>query len=204
MSPPSRRQLHTREILERLEADESVSQRSLSRDLGIALGLTNLLLRQMARKGWVRLRRLKANRVRYLITPSGVAEKARLSSDYLRESIRFYSDARNRLRTLFAPLTAEATGASAPLRVVFWGAGEVAEIAFVCLQDSGVVLVGVIDDHRVGRRFFGHEVKPSQSVTGCDLAGEAFDRLIVFAVDPSSADAHLERVGIDQERVLFV
>ena len=203
MSSPTRRQLHTREILERLEAGPSVSQRSLSRDLGIALGLTNLLLRQMARKGWVRLRRLKANRVRYLITPSGVAEKARLSRDYLRESIGFYSEARNGLRALFAPLAEEAGASATPLRVVFWGANEVAEVAFVCLQDSRLVLVAVVDDHRVGGRFFGHEVRPSQSVRGLDVAGQQFDRVILFpGLDAAAVHQQLAQAGIAPERVL--
>jgi hypothetical protein len=203
VSSPNRHQLHTREILERLEAGEPVSQRSLSRDLGIALGLTNLLLRQMARKGWVRLRRLKANRVRYLITPSGVAEKARLSRDYLRESIRFYSEARNRLRTLFAPLAVEAGESETPLRVVFWGAGEAAEVAFICLQDSRLALVAVVDDHRVGRRFFGHEVRASQCVSGLSVAGEPFDRVIVFPVADGMSVLHqLAQAGIAPEHVL--
>jgi DNA-binding MarR family transcriptional regulator len=203
VSSPNRRHLHTREILERLEAGESVSQRSLSRDLGIALGLTNLLLRQMARKGWVRLRRLKANRVRYLITPSGVAEKARLSRDHLRETIRFYAEARNRLRTIFAPLAMEAGATAVPLRVVFWGAGEVAEVAFICLQDSSLVLVAVIDDNRVGNRFFGYEVRPSQSVEGLHVAGEPFDRIIVFpGADAASVHQRLGEVGRGADRVL--
>ena len=205
MSLPTSRQLHTREILERLESGDAVSQRSLSRDLGIALGLTNLLLRQMARKGWVQLRRLKANRVRYRITPSGAAEKARLSRDYLRESVRFYGEARNRMRALFAPLTAEATATTAPLRVVFWGAGEVAEVAFICLQDSHLVLVGVIDDGRVGGRFFGHEVRGSHMIDGPALAGEPFDRVIVLtATDASSVCQQLVAAGIHPDHVLSV
>jgi hypothetical protein len=205
VSSDKRRLSHTRAILERLETADTVSQRSLSRDLGIALGLTNLLLRQMARKGWVRLRRVKPNRVRYLITPQGIAEKTRLSRDYLRDSIRFYAEARNRLRLSFTALAAEAATAPAPLRVVFWGAGEVAEIAYVCLQDTGLSLVAVVDDSRAGGRFFGYEVHPSGSVQGLLVAGQPFDRVIIFSV-AADASVHnqLSRAGIDLTRVFPV
>ena len=205
MSPSNSRNLHTREILERLEAGEPLSQRSLSCDLGIALGLTNLLLRQMARKGWVRLLRVKPNRVRYLITPAGLAEKARLSVEYLRYSIKFYADARDRIRGSFSTLVREAEAESRPVRVVFWSASEIAEIAYVCLQDSDVRLVGVVDDARVGSRFFEHSVLSSGSVDGGRLAGKPFDRVVVFPVeDPVAAQRRLIDSGVSLQSVFLV
>lgn len=201
MYPDQRRELHTREILGRLEQGDPVSQRSLSRDLGIALGLTNLLLRQMAKKGWVRLRRVKKNRVRYLITPAGIAEKSRLSANYLRYSIRFYAEARNRIQSSFAALVANHE-ASTHLRVVFWGAAEIAEVAYVCLQDSCVVLVGVVDDECIGRRFFGHEVRSSRSVQGERLDGQPFDKVIVFPItDTTAVRNQLLEAGVPLQRV---
>jgi DNA-binding MarR family transcriptional regulator len=56
------------------DKDDPRSQRSLSRDMGIALGLTNLIIRRLVHKGWVRIIRIKPNRVRYLLTPAGIAE----------------------------------------------------------------------------------------------------------------------------------
>jgi hypothetical protein len=178
----------------------------LSRDLGIALGLTNLLMRQMARKGWVRLLRVKRNRVRYLITPAGLTEKARLSVEYLRYSIKFYSDARNRLRVSFGALAQQTEPRDGPIRVVFWSAGEIAEIAYVCLQqDSDLRLVGVVDDECVGRRFFEHSVQPSGSVADSRLDGQAFDKIIVFPVgDPAAIQRRLVDSGISQHRVFLV
>lgn len=204
MLPRDARDHRTREILAKLEAGQTVSQRSLSRDLGIALGLTNLLLRQMARRGLVRLRRIKPNRVRYLITPAGVAEKARLSHKYLRESIVFYADARRRMQGAFDVLTKEHAERS-PVRIVFWGAGELAEIGYVCLQDSSITLVGVIDNHRVGQRFFGHPVRPSSCLVGDSLDGECFDRLVVIALDDeTNVVTELSRTNVDIGRVFWL
>jgi hypothetical protein len=194
----------TREILAKLEAGQAVSQRSLSRELGIALGLTNLLLRQMARQGLVRLRRVTPNRVLYLITPAGVAEKARLSHKYFRDSISFYVDARRRIQTSLSFLTPE-VDSRAGLRVVFWGAGELAEIGYVCLQESNIALVGVVDDDRVGRRFFGHPVQSSSLLHGECLNGTPFDRLIVFALeDDAKVACDLSRSSVDVQRVFWI
>jgi DNA-binding MarR family transcriptional regulator len=46
---------HSRRILDAFESDHGVSQRSLAKELGIALGLTNLLVKRLVRKGWVRV-----------------------------------------------------------------------------------------------------------------------------------------------------
>ena len=59
-------------ILDVVAADRAVTQRSLARDLGIALGLTNLLIKRLVRKGWMRVTHISPNRVRYLITPAGI------------------------------------------------------------------------------------------------------------------------------------
>ncbi len=204
MSALHSRDDRTREILAKLEAGHAVSQRSLSRELGIALGLTNLLLRQMARQGLVQLSRIRRNRVLYLITPAGVAEKARLSHKYFRDSISFYVDARRRIQASLSLLVEEA-GAAADLRVVFWGAGELAEIGYVCLQESTITLVGVVDDERVGRQFFGHRVHPSSMLRGDCLDGTHFDRLVVIALDDDAKVAcDLSRSDVDIQRIFWI
>jgi hypothetical protein len=65
----------TFELLSEIEAQPDQSQRSLALHLGIALGLTNSLVRGLIRRGWVRAVNIKPHRVRYLLTPAGVAEK---------------------------------------------------------------------------------------------------------------------------------
>ena len=72
---------HTLRLLSRIETEQVVTQRSLSKDLGIALGLTNLLIRRVAMKGWVKIVNIRPNRVRYLITPAGIIEKSRITRD---------------------------------------------------------------------------------------------------------------------------
>ncbi len=196
---------HTHKLLTAIEADQHQSQRSLARSLGIALGLTNLLLRRLVKKGWVRMIQIRPNRVRYLLTPTGIAEKARMSRDSLQYSVRFYTDARNRIREQFANIGPNGTpggdGAPGERRIVFLGAGEVAEIGYVCLQETELQLIGVIGDTRRAR-FFNVPIYPMTDLRGQQLGGEPFDWLLVMSFDDrertaatlTEADVPLDRV----------
>ena len=196
---------HTHKLLAAIEADQHQSQRSLARSLGIALGLTNLLLRRFVRKGWVRMIQIRPNRVRYLLTPTGIAEKTRMSRDSLQYSVRFYADARNRIREQFVQIGCngkpDGGRASGEQRIAFLGAGEVAEIGYVCLQETDLQLIGVIGD--TGRaRFFNVPIYPFDELRGQCLGGEPFDWLVVMSFDDrertaatlTAADVPLDRV----------
>ena len=196
---------HTHKLLAAIEADQHQSQRSLARRLGIALGLTNLLLRRFVRKGWVRMIHIRPNRVRYLLTPTGIAEKTRMSRDSLQYSVRFYADARNRIREQFVQIDSNGNSdggrASGERRIVFLGAGEVAEIGYVCLQETALQLIGVVGDTSRAR-FFNVPIYPLAELRGQHLGGESFDWLLVMSFDDrertaamlTAADVPLDRV----------
>lgn len=154
---------YERRILVEVEAGRGESQRSLARSAGIALGLTNLVLKRLVRKGWVRITRVKPNRVRYLITPAGIVEKARMSRAYFAYTTRFYAEARDRIRERFQLLSAawpeHLTDASGAKRIVFYGASEVAEIGYVCLQETDLCVTDVVTSNGE-TRFFGLRVHP--------------------------------------------
>lgn len=191
-----------RRILHEVEAGRGVSQRSLARNVGVALGLTNLLLRRLARKGLIEIIKVKPNRVRYVITPAGVAEKARMTRAYLDYSLRFYAEARERLQHSFARLSAEwPPSEGADKAIVFYGAGEIAEIGYVCLQDSDLKLVGVADDER-RRPFFGLPVHPAEQLGPERLAGIPYGRVLVMSLRDSDVKrAMLEERGCPADRI---
>ncbi len=49
----------------------SVTQRNLAKKLGIALGLTNLYLKRLARKGYIKLKTVPPKRIKYYLTLKG-------------------------------------------------------------------------------------------------------------------------------------
>jgi len=134
------------QLLEAIDCDCHVSQRSLARELGIALGLTNLLLQRLAMRGLIRVAKVKSRRVRYLLTPAGIAEKTRMSQRAFENAVARYRAARERLEDSFTTVSASFASASTDKPIVFYGTGEVAEIGYVCLQNFDLRLVGVIDD----------------------------------------------------------
>jgi len=114
--------VHTREILAEIERGKGVTQRSLSKRLGIALGLTNSLIRRLVNKGYVKVVNVRPNRVKYLITPAGIAEKARATRSYLARTVHLYTETRQHIHAGLLAATERANG-NGRVRVVFYGAG---------------------------------------------------------------------------------
>ncbi len=170
-----------REILAQLEARRPVTQRSLASDLGIALGLTNLLMRRLVKKGWVRIKRVSARRILYLITPAGITAKAELTRQCFVSSLAFYRETRTRVRERLGMVSADLQATAGPVsgRVAFCGAGEVAEVAYICLAEVGLELIGVVDTCE-GSPFLHFTIRPFSSLAGGTLDGLAFERLIVM------------------------
>ena len=188
-------QQYEHQILTEIGGGRPHSQRSLANRLGIALGLTNLLVSRLVRKGWIRVIRVRPNRFRYLLSPAGVAEKARLSRLVLQDSIRFYISARDRIREQLAGVGGSAT------RIVFYGTGEVAEIAYVCLQETDLNLVGVVDDN-TDRRFFGFVVQSTDALRDGVVGGTPYDRLVVTSFENrKTTQAKLRALGVPAERI---
>src|ERR1051325_7861512 len=90
------------QLLEAVEQNARVTQRSLANKLGIALGLTNIYLRRLVRKGYIKCVNVQSNRITYLITPRGIAEKARLTYEFMDYSLHLYGEVRQHLRSALA------------------------------------------------------------------------------------------------------
>lgn len=160
---------HSLLLLEEIAKEETLSQRDLSKRLGIALGLVNSYVKNMIAKGYVRVSSFPKNRYNYLLTPKGITEKTRLTYQHLHYFTNLYTTARNDYKELFEKL--EKAGVK---RVVFCGVDEVAEIAYLSLQETNLQLIGVTDNERQGERFFNYSVFPMEDIKSFD-----FDRTVV-------------------------
>lgn len=176
---------HLEKLLDVIESNPMVSQRSLAKDLGIALGLTNLLVRKIARNGWIRLIRVRPNRVRYLITPAGLAAKAKMYRAQLAASLRFYMETRDRIQASLETLSRnwpQPSKESRERRIVLYGVGEVAEIGFVCLQGGAFRLIGIVDEGSK-RSFLGLPVHSLDRLHGTNIDGASFDCLVIMSLE---------------------
>jgi len=137
-------------LLSEITGEEPLSQRELSRRLGIAVGLVNSYLKNLVSKGYVRVKNFPKNRYAYLLTPQGLTEKSRLAYQHLSYFTSLYTVARQDYLDLFRRL--EASGVR---EVAFCGVDEVAEVAYLSLRETGLKLVAAMDDTRAGDDFFG-------------------------------------------------
>ena len=145
--------------------------------------------------------------MRYLITPAGIAEKARLTRSYLDNTVRFYTETRDRIRERLTTLSNECSGVpelNGAKRIVFYGAGDVAEIGYVCLQGTELHLVGVVDEGRT-KPFFGIPVNSPDCVRASGLNGKQFDRLVVMSFRQADRiRARLESVAFPADKVFWI
>ncbi len=161
--------MRTLRLLEAIERKRSPSQRDLAGALGVSLGLVNSFVRRLAKKGYFKITHLSRNRIRYILTPKGAAEKTRLTYAYIQLSYQFYRDARRKIKTLFQDL--QDTGVRS---IVFFGAGDLAEIAFLTLQETDLQFAGIGDATGNGGSFFGHTIVEVKALGFLD-----FDAIIV-------------------------
>lgn len=143
------------QILDELSTNDSLTQRDLSSRLGIALGLVNSYIKNLVAKGYVTVKAIPPKRYVYYLTPKGFAEKTRLTYDLLHDYTRIYREARTNLKKLFSDLKK-----NGHQKIVFAGADEVAEIAYISLQETKLELSAILDDDMIGNEFFGETIKP--------------------------------------------
>lgn len=127
------------EFLSALERGEVVSQQTLSRRVGISVGLINALLKRAVRKGYVKVQSAPAKRWAYYLTPGGALEKGRLVAEFLESSFGLFRKARSEYETIF-----RRAAASGHTRILLAGAGDLADVAVLAACDSEVTLVGVL------------------------------------------------------------
>jgi len=189
MDPEAHRAL---QLLEAVEQNARVTQRGLANQMGIALGLTNIYIKRLVRKGCIKCVNVQSNRIAYLITPRGVAEKARLTYEFMRYSLQLYKDARRQLHAVVRARAAEGQ------RFAIYGRGEAAELAYLSLRELGIEPVAVFDDTE--GTFLGMTVRHIS-----EHAQIGFDLVIVASLDPSNRAADQAMVaGIPARRLVLL
>lgn len=196
---------YNRKILEAIASGEHVTQRSLAVRLGVALGLTNLLMRRLVAKGYVKLAGMGTRHVKYLLTPDGWEALTRATRLSLENTIHLYTQTRELIRVSLSGVSERCPAdASGKKRIVFYGAGDVAEIAYVSLQSTDLTLVGVVDDHRTGR-FFELEISPPDQLSADDVCGSAYAHIVVTSVRHAEAiRARIDARAVPESQVSYL
>jgi DNA-binding MarR family transcriptional regulator len=134
-------------LLEQIEHDPDVNQSTLATQLGVAVGTVNWHLKRMVEKGYVKVKRANRRKLRYIITPEGIAFRARLTIDYIEQSMLLYRATRKRVRELLAEVKGDGYDR---LRIeVDATNGQSSDIADVCRLTCLEQDIQVVNDGKV-------------------------------------------------------
>ena len=127
-------------LLEQIERDPDVTQASLATQLGVAVGTVNWHLKRLVEKGYVKVKRAQRRKLRYIITPEGIAFRARLTINYIENSMKLYRRTRQRVRDLLTEVKAHGYK-----RVHIAGEGDIADICRLTCLEQGISVVDQSD-----------------------------------------------------------
>jgi DNA-binding MarR family transcriptional regulator len=187
--------LHILRLMGEIDRRESYSQRELSRSLDISLGLVNTFLKRLVSKGYFKVKTMPRNRVKYFLTPEGLARKSRLTAEYLRYSLNFYRDIKLLIVNKYSEMEKGNVKA-----VLFCGAGEVADLAYLYLQLSGIRLAGIVDEKQQGKSFFGFRISGYER-----LEQQDWDVILLTRLeDTEKTVSLLLEKGVSQDRIMSI
>ena len=122
-------------LLEQIETNPDVTQASPADQLGVAVGTVNWHLKRLISKGYVKVKRAQRRKLRYIITPEGIAFRARLTVNYIETSMRLYRRIRQHVSELLA--TARQAGFD---QVRIDGDGDIGDICRLTCIEMGFKL----------------------------------------------------------------
>jgi len=179
------------ELLNVVHENSDLTQRSMANQLGIALGLANTYLKRCIRKGYIKVGQIPSNRYSYYLTPTGFAEKSRLTAEYLSSSFNFFR--RAKAQCLESIRYARARDWD---RLCLVGVSDLAEVYALCSLDHQIELVGIFDPTSNRDRFAGLPV--AKQLSGIT----AFDAVVI--TDTQSPQDTFDRLCVDcpSDRIL--
>jgi len=140
----------TLELLQAIEQNDDISQRHMAQKMGVALGLANSYLKRCVKKGWIKVSTAPANRYLYYLTPTGFAEKARLTADFFTTSLALFRQSGDEYSRIF-----ENRAALGEERVLLAGLSDLTEIAIMRSMQSDIEVIGIYQPGSQRNEFFG-------------------------------------------------
>lgn len=182
----------TLELLQAIEQYDDISQRHLAQEMGVALGLANSYLKRCVKKGWIKMTTAPANRYLYYLTPTGFAEKARLTADFFSTSLALFRQSGDAYTQLFNVCLENGNR-----RILLVGLSDLTEIAYTRSLACQLEVVAVYQPDVSRNDFFG------LSVVGDIPSSHEFDCAVVTAMEQTNQlVSHCESV-LNDEKIMI-
>jgi DNA-binding MarR family transcriptional regulator len=127
-------------LLEQIEQNPDATQASLAVQLDVAVGTINWHLKRLINKGYIKVRRAERRKLIYIITPEGIALRARLTVDYVQTQMRLYRQTRQRTKELLEQIHQAGFN-----QVQLVGEGDIADICRLTCLEHGFMMVNDTD-----------------------------------------------------------
>lgn len=129
-----------------------------------------------------------------MLTPSGAMEKTRLTYEYIATSYQYFKSATQKVKNLYLALQNEGK-----TRIVFYGAGELANIALHTMAGTDLQLVAVVDPKRKGEKFSECVVGDISLLKQCN-----YHAILITTVDHHEAILEeIDQFGVASNKVYF-
>jgi DNA-binding MarR family transcriptional regulator len=128
------------EILNHIEENPDTTQADLATQLGVAVGSVNWYIKRLVNKGYVKVTQMQRRRLRYLLTPKGVAERARLTKEFMRMSLHWYRVTREASKEFLDEVKQAGYDT-----VCIQGDGDLAEIVYLTCLEAQVKVKPEVD-----------------------------------------------------------
>jgi DNA-binding MarR family transcriptional regulator len=131
-----REEVHELGLLEQIAQDPDTTQSTMASRLGVAVGTVNWYLKRLIAKGYIKVKRAERRKLRYILTPEGLALRAQLTINYVENSMTLYRHVRQQSRAALAE--AQTRGARA---IHIAGDGDIADVCRLTCLEQGVPVV---------------------------------------------------------------
>lgn len=160
-------------ILEHIHENPTITQRDLASKLGIALGLTNSYIKRLYKKGCIKIKNLDGKRLKYILTPKGFVEKARLTCNYMARSFNYFREIKQKIDQTYNAMIESGIN-----KIVLWGDGELAEVCIVSLKGLPITIAGIVGFNEDRKKIFNYTVYTKDEIKNIE-----FDAVLVATFD---------------------
>jgi len=182
-------------ILDLIEKDANITQREISRIIGVAVSMTNAYIENFVEKGLIKKKKHSTKTVEYFITKKGMERRKLLNIGYLNSTQQLYNSAKENIDRFILQIKQ-----SGIRKIILYGAGGVSEILLNCVSISNLQIIALIDDDysKHGKYFNGFLIQESNIIS--DLI---YDGILVATYNHKDAIIKkLKQMNIDQKKII--
>ena len=180
----------TLRILDEINRESLITQRTLSSNLNIALGLVNTYIKRLAKKGHIKITKGPMNRVKYALTRKGFTHRVSLTYNFMQSSMNYFKEARQKIDITYEQMIKDGVRS-----ILIWGDGEIAELCYISLRGLPIKLIGVVDDNKNDNGFFGYHIYTFEDVKNLE-----YDAILIASFGKTEVQK-MEDLGIDLGKV---